>query len=1158
MDAKGVAGLFQGARRSGKGYTAKCPCHDDKTASLSIDQKPGRDGKERVFLYCHAGCSNEDILAAVGLTTRDLIVNPDPDWKPAGGRGRGRSGTGAGGRGTSGSGNGTGAGTGRGASGKKSQKVAGVDPETGEIFPEDAPAETGEIIRDAAITQQGYRDAAITQQGYQDAAITQQGYQGEPWDAPAEPVEIAGIKVYTVGKAGRDNGSGREGKEAGSAGEENERSGTGTAGSGEKPVPAGEGDKRDGAADEEGNRAVRGGRAPGYTDRGKQGQAGDRDGQYAGENDRSDHGRDREDARRSGSRGGDGAAKAAGGGELKIDWERPDRVYSYTDEAGNEKFQVVRYHYLNGPGKTFRQRMRPTEEMKREAAAGNGPRISRDGWVHAVPAEIRDGYLYRMPNVVAAIKDGKPVYLVEGEKDAETLERLGFCATCNPGGAGKWSDSYTRILTGADVIILPDNDPAGDKGQHPGQDHAWTVAMRLKETAKRVRLVDLKEACPELPDKGDISDMVQIMGDTEAMDALAKQVGATRTFDAQTVPFWLTPMQQAERLYAAIGSGYGAENGCIVQKVGDAKKALTDFVVIPRMELTTDDGVKQEMSFVLDGWNSQGRKLKRVNVSGSELDGMNWVTTAWGFEASLMPGTTTKNKVAWTIKKVGQMTAQRVTQYRHTGWRKIGGKWCYLYQGGAIGMDGVRVDGGSTVGKFRLDGGGSPEFREISAADGCRRSLQIREVMKREIGIALLGTMYLAPLREWMLQTDIAPSFSLFLYGETGTHKSTAAALAMSHYGNFTARNAPENFHSTRNHIRETAFLLKDMPVWVDDFHPTMSQQEKRQMNATAQDLSRAFGDGADRGRLNADRTIAEARPPRSVAMITGEDLPAVGASGLARFFIVDVDKGDVPFTKEFTQLQEDARVGYLQRAMRGYVEWLAGQTETLPGQVHDAFLKNRDYVRQRNTDGHDRAPEAVACILTGYGFMLRYMQSEGVISQKEWGEMMLEAMKAMTAASEKQTRDMESEKPTKIFLNGITELLRSNQAGVLDLTLPDAKEPYGSVKMVGYRDREYYYFLPEVTHGMVAQLCRSQGAEFPVSLKALYKHLRTDGILPPISGSGDTYTRMKWISGKATRLLWVPVEQIDGKPVNSEQQAMKFESELEAVDPKDVPEGWK
>lgn len=42
-----------GARRTGKGWVARCPAHGDRSSSLSTAE--GQDG--RILLHCHAGCS---------------------------------------------------------------------------------------------------------------------------------------------------------------------------------------------------------------------------------------------------------------------------------------------------------------------------------------------------------------------------------------------------------------------------------------------------------------------------------------------------------------------------------------------------------------------------------------------------------------------------------------------------------------------------------------------------------------------------------------------------------------------------------------------------------------------------------------------------------------------------------------------------------------------------------------------------------------------------------------------------------------------------------------------------------------------------------------------------------------------------------------------
>jgi hypothetical protein len=57
------------AKRNGNGWQAKCPAHEDHQPSLSIHE--GADG--RVLLKCFAGCATVNIVAAVGLTMRDLF-----------------------------------------------------------------------------------------------------------------------------------------------------------------------------------------------------------------------------------------------------------------------------------------------------------------------------------------------------------------------------------------------------------------------------------------------------------------------------------------------------------------------------------------------------------------------------------------------------------------------------------------------------------------------------------------------------------------------------------------------------------------------------------------------------------------------------------------------------------------------------------------------------------------------------------------------------------------------------------------------------------------------------------------------------------------------------------------------------------------------------
>ena len=144
------------------------------------------------------------------------------------------------------------------------------------------------------------------------------------------------------------------------------------------------------------------------------------------------------------------------------------RIYEYQNAAGKVVFEVVRRE--NGSTKTFLQRHR----------GFHGKQVWKQ------PPEGR-GLIYRLPQVLSALAVGNPVCIVEGEKDADRLAELGFAATCNPMGAGKWRAAHSRgIPAGADVVIFPDYDRSGMK-------HVEQVITSLLKTGtcNSVRVADL-------------------------------------------------------------------------------------------------------------------------------------------------------------------------------------------------------------------------------------------------------------------------------------------------------------------------------------------------------------------------------------------------------------------------------------------------------------------------------------------------------------------------------------------------------------------------------------------------------------------------------------------------------------------------------------------
>ena len=174
------------------------------------------------------------------------------------------------------------------------------------------------------------------------------------------------------------------------------------------------------------------------------------------------------------------------------------KTYAYTDESYNLLFEVVRFM-----PKRFAQRRKDLETgaWVWGLKAGGYIKGANSDWIipkNGEPAEREypacRHVLYRLPRLIATASSGETVYLVEGEKDVETLESFDLTATCNPMGSLKWEDSYTEVLKGRRVVNLRDNDEAGEK-------HAAMVAEALQgETIFSSFLL------PGLPAGGDVTD----------------------------------------------------------------------------------------------------------------------------------------------------------------------------------------------------------------------------------------------------------------------------------------------------------------------------------------------------------------------------------------------------------------------------------------------------------------------------------------------------------------------------------------------------------------------------------------------------------------------------------------------------------------------------
>lgn len=172
--------------------------------------------------------------------------------------------------------------------------------------------------------------------------------------------------------------------------------------------------------------------------------------------------------------------------------EKPKVVaeYIYKNEKGIPNFKVIRYEPKN-----FIQ-----------------ARYDNGNWVFKMAGA--EYVLYNLPEVIKSDE----VYFVEGEKDADNLNKLGLVATTSVGGASgykKRADIYVNCLKDKVVYIIPDNDKAG-------YSYAEDVKKSLNGIAKDVKILKLVEEVKDLKEKGDISDIIMKYGKEKTLEILEK------------------------------------------------------------------------------------------------------------------------------------------------------------------------------------------------------------------------------------------------------------------------------------------------------------------------------------------------------------------------------------------------------------------------------------------------------------------------------------------------------------------------------------------------------------------------------------------------------------------------------------------------------------
>ncbi len=557
-------------------------------------------------------------------------------------------------------------------------------------------------------------------------------------------------------------------------------------------------------------------------------------------------------------------------------------------------------------------------------------------------------------------------------------------------------------------------------------------------------------------------------------------------------------------------------------------------------EILRDDGTETTTVFELQGVLCDGTPLPPIQVPVDEFDELKWVTKGWFSGPNIYVEHAANGHVRVAIKYLSQPVPRR-TNYTHTGWRKIGGRWVYLTAGGGISGTGIVPDVAVDFERNNLGNYKLPKPPEPS-----KRAGYVRSSLALLDGLAPNRVMY--PLYSAMACAIFGETQTIVaLNGNTGSYKSEIAALIQQHWGSgMTRPKLPGSWRSTANYLEIQGHHSKDSVLVVDDFLAG-NGAEANKMHDKAENFLRGVGNCSARGRLNQDATAKASRPAQCLVITTGECSPR-GPSLQARMMQLDLERKMVDL-KRLKTCQKDAASGKYSSAMAGFVEWVAPQYEILKKWFTDQIEIQRDLYTKSGQ--HARMGTQVGTLITGLMCWLEFAQYCGAVTPDEVKLHLERADISMSEAAVLQSNDQQSEDPSGKFLRLLAASIASGHSHLASM---DGNEPsgenagrwgwrsgYPQGNLVGWVDGTDLYLEPDSSYAAACSLAKTQNDGFQIGRRDLNKRLETAGFLVRTDKRQATVRVM--LDGTRRNVLCLKVGSLAGEKPTDVEAGELFES---------------
>lgn len=529
--------------------------------------------------------------------------------------------------------------------------------------------------------------------------------------------------------------------------------------------------------------------------------------------------------------------------------------------------------------------------------------------------------------------------------------------------------------------------------------------------------------------------------------------------------------------------------------------SLCNLIILPIAQEIITDGINEEKQLELIGILNNEKRLPNIKVKLDEFKNSNWIENKWGIECILYPENKCYEKIRCAIKIACKGIETRKV-YKSVGWSKFKDGYFYIHGGGLVGKEGYKYISDS-LNPFNLE-----VDEGITEGKAYKQSLKLLNVADINVTLPLFCFTMLSTINNLLKLHNVEPKFVLWLYGSTGSRKTTLANVFFNIFNRKTPQEIAANFKDTKTALEIKMFEYKDCVLLVDDYHPTDKLSEKKDMESKAELILRMYGDRISKSRSNVNLTKQKEFMTRGLCAITAEDSIGI-QSNIARCISVPIDRSSVNLER-LTKCQESPLV--LPTMIYNFLKWVTvyiNREGCLPNINLNEFRE-----KYRNTEIHFRLIDSVWALKYSCFLYLRYGLELGIIQEKELEQKLREAEAIFMEIVCNQYAEMNIENPLSMYLNAINELITSNKMPLLEIGEDVITQKYG------WYDDQFYYLLPELTYSNIFTFWQKRNKVFPLTMRKLHELLEEYSIIEVDKGSGKKCPKVTVAKGQRVRLL--------------------------------------